>query len=86
LICEEKEFTRGARKASPIITKDKDRKGRYLVWTGCDDTNLCVLDYDTFKRIKVWPLPGRLSGEVVPHEGRIYFVPEKGGTFFLESP
>ncbi|KYG62375.1 hypothetical protein AZI86_16185 [Bdellovibrio bacteriovorus] len=86
LVCEEKEYTRGARKASPIITKDKGRKNKFLVWTGCDDTRLCVFDSETFKRIKTWDLPGRLSGEVVPHEGKVYLIPERGGTFVLESP
>ena len=85
LKCEEKEYTRGARKASPVITKDKDRPGRFLVWTACDDTNLCVFDLQTFKRLKVCNLPGRLSGEVVPHEGKIFFVPEKGGTYQLSA-
>lgn len=83
LVCEEKEYSRGPRKASPVITKDKDHPGRHLVWTGCDDTNLCVFDLQSFKRLKTWALPGRFSGEVVPHEGKIFFIPENGGTFQL---
>lgn len=85
LQCEETEYTRGARKASPIITRSKEREGKLLVWTGCDDTNLCAFDFESFRRLKTWSLPGRFSGEVVPHNGKIFFIPEKGGTFYLSA-
>jgi hypothetical protein len=85
LQCEEVEMTRATRKASPIITKDGQRPGNYLVWSACDRRAICAFDPKSFKRLNKWVLPSAMSGQVVPYNGKIFAMPEASDLQVLEK-
>jgi outer membrane protein assembly factor BamB len=63
LVCEGRPTGRAARKASPTITPRAGAKDQFLVWTACDETNFCVYEARTLKRLRSWRLQTTLSGE-----------------------